>query len=167
MNTFGPMSQVYLLLGANLGRRFEQMKAAFQEIVEQIGAVVQCSSLYETAAWGMKDDPSYLNQVVIVETSLEPLAVLKSINKIEEKLGRIRNLKWESRLIDIDILFYDDRIISTPELAVPHPYLHLRRFTLIPLHELVPDLIHPVLKKNIKDLLMELKDELEVRKLES
>jgi 2-amino-4-hydroxy-6-hydroxymethyldihydropteridine diphosphokinase len=143
------------------------MRAAFQEIGEQIGAVVRYSSLYETAAWGVNDDPSYLNQVIIVETALEPLVVLKRINKIEEKLGRVRNLKWESRLIDIDILFYDNRIINTPELAVPHPYLHLRRFTLIPLNEIAPDLIHPVLKKNTKDLLNELKDELEVRKLNS
>ncbi len=160
------MSQVYLLLGANIGKRFDQMRAAFQEIGEQIGAVVRYSSLYETAAWGMNDDPSYLNQVILVETALEPLAVLKRINKIEEKLGRIRNLKWESRLIDIDILFYDDRVISTPELSVPHPYLHLRRFTLIPLNEIAPDLLHPVLKKNTKDLLKELKDELDVRKLD-
>src|SRR5690606_4770572 len=160
------MSQVYLLLGANLGNRFDQMRAAFQEIGEQIGAVVRCSSLYETAAWGMNDDPSYLNQVILVETALEPLAVLKRINKIEEKLGRIRNLKWEARLIDSDILFYDDRVISTPELSVPHPYLHLRRFTLIPLNEIAPDLLHPVLKKNTKDLLKELQDELDVRKLD-
>jgi 2-amino-4-hydroxy-6-hydroxymethyldihydropteridine diphosphokinase len=160
------MFQVYLLLGANLGKRFDQMRAAFQEVGKQVGSIIHYSALYETAAWGVEDEPNYLNQVLLVETTLEPLVVLKRINKIEKKLGRVRNLKWESRLIDIDILFYDDLIINSSELIVPHPYLHLRRFTLIPLHEIAPDWIHPIFKKNTGELLKELKDELDVRKLD-
>lgn len=161
------MFQVYLLLGANLGDRFDQIRSAFQEIEKQVGRVIRYSSLYETAAWGVEDEPNYLNQVLLVETTLKPLDVLKRINKVEKQLGRVRNLKWESRLIDIDILFYEDLLINSPELIIPHPYLHLRKFTLIPLHEIAPDLIHPVLKKSTQELLKELKDALDVRKLDA
>jgi 2-amino-4-hydroxy-6-hydroxymethyldihydropteridine diphosphokinase len=166
MNTFVAMFQVYLLLGANLGERFDQMKSAFQEVEKQVGRILQYSSIYETAAWGMEDEPNYLNQVLLVETTLKPLEVLKQINKIEEQLGRVRNLKWESRIIDIDILFYENLLIDRPELTIPHPYLHLRKFTLIPLHEIAPDFMHPSLKKSTKELLNELQDGLDVRKLD-
>src|SRR5690554_4847302 len=166
MNTFVAMFQVYLLLGANLGERFDQMRSAFQKVEKQVGRIVQYSSLYETAVWGMEDQPNYLNQVLLVETTLEPLEVLKQINNIEEQLGRVRNLKWESRLIDIDILFYENFLIDIPELTIPHPYLHLRKFTLTPLYEIAPDFIHPGLKKSTKELLNELKDGLDVRRLD-
>ena len=160
------MFQVYLLLGANLGKRFEQMQSAFQEIERQIGRVIRYSSLYETTAWGGQGGPDYLNQVVLVETKLAPIMVLEKINKIEKQLGRTRELKWESRLIDIDILYYGDSIIESLHLTVPHPYLHLRKFTLVPLVEIAPNLIHPLLRKSSKTLLEDLKDDSEVRKLE-
>lgn len=160
------MFHVYLLLGANLGRRFDQMQSAFQEVEEQIGRVIRYSSLYETAAWGVEDGPDYLNQVLLIETSLEPLEVLEKVNLIEERLGRTRKLKWESRLIDIDILFYEDFLIESKKLTVPHPYLHLRKFTLVPLAEIAPNFIHPLLKKSSRELLEELRDDLEVKKLE-
>jgi len=160
------MFHVYLLLGANLGKRFDQIQSAFDKVEKQVGKVIQHSSIYETAAWGVEDEPSYLNQVLHVETRLKPLEVLEKINLIESQLGRTRNLKWESRLIDIDILFYEDLCIESPKLTVPHPYLHLRKFTLIPLTEIAPKLIHPVLKKSSMELLHELKDDLEVIKLD-
>lgn len=160
------MFQVYLLLGANLGNRFEQMRLAFEEIEKQVGRVAQHSSLYETASWGVEDEPDYLNQVLLIETSLEPLEVLEKINGIEEQLGRTRKLKWESRLIDIDILFYEDLLIESLKLTVPHPYIQLRRFTLVPLVEIAPNFIHPLLRKSNKELLQELDDDLEVKKLE-
>lgn len=157
------MHQVYLLLGVNLGDRFLQMKTALKEIELQIGRVIKSSSLYETAAWGVEDVPDYLNQVVLVDSSLEPLLVLKKIKKIEEKLGRTRNVKWESRLIDIDILYYDRLIMDTDKLTIPHPYLHFRKFTLVPLLEIDNDFLHPVLNKNHEELLLELNDHLEVK----
>lgn len=157
------MHQVYLLLGVNLGDRFLQMETALKEIELQIGRVIKSSSLYETAAWGVEDVPDYLNQVVLVDSSLEPLLVLKKIKKIEEKLGRTRNVKWESRLIDIDILYYDRLIMDTDKLTIPHPYLHFRKFTLVPLLEIDNDFLHPVLNKNHEELLLELNDHLEVK----
>jgi len=159
------MAQVFLLLGANLDNRFVQMEKAFNEIEKQIGAVTRYSSLYETAAWGKEDEPAYLNQVLLVETSLLPLEVLKEINGIENRLGRIRNLKWGSRTIDIDILFYDDEVIESERLMVPHPFLHQRKFALVPLNEIAPYLLHPVLKKRVSALLLEVEDDLLVRKI--
>lgn len=159
------MAQVFLLLGANLDNRFVQMEKAFNEIEKQIGEVTRYSSLYETAAWGKEDEPAYLNQVLLVETSLLPLEVLKEINGIENRLGRIRNLKWGSRTIDIDILFYDDEVIESERLMVPHPFLHQRKFALVPLNEIAPYLLHPVLKKRVSALLLEVEDDLLVRKI--
>lgn len=160
------MHQVYLLLGVNLGNRFLQLKSAIQEIEVQIGEIVRSSSLYETAAWGVEDVPSYLNQVVVVNSSLEPSELLKVINGIEKKLGRTRSLKWESRLIDIDILYYDHLVMDTEKLTIPHPYLHFRKFTLVPLVEIDKDFLHPVLNKNHEELLLELNDNLEVKKIQ-
>lgn len=159
------MYQVYLLLGANLGQPLEQMSVAFKEVEKQIGRIINHSSLYKTAAWGVESGPDYLNQVLLVETILEPVELLKIINKIETKLGRTRNLKWESRIIDIDILYYDDIVMDTEQLIIPHPYLHFRKFTLVPLVEIAPDLIHPIFNKTQQDLLKDLKDELEVKKI--
>jgi len=159
------MSLVYLLLGANLGDRFAQMSKAFTEIEEQIAPITKYSSLYQTEAWGKEEEPPYLNQVVCLETNLTPNELLKEINKIEDKLGRTRKIKWESRLIDIDILFYDDAIIDEPDLSIPHPYLNQRKFTLVPLVEIAPELRHPVLKKSIQALLAELNDPLDVKRI--
>lgn len=159
------MSLVYLLLGANLGDRFSQMSKAFTEIEEQIAPITKYSSLYQTEAWGKEEEPPYLNQVVCLETNLTPNELLKAINKIEDKLGRTRKIKWESRLIDIDILFYDDAIIDEPDLTIPHPYLNQRKFTLVPLAEIDPELMHPVLKKSVQALLVELNDPLDVKRI--
>lgn len=158
------MHQVYLLLGANLGNRLLQLKTAKQEIEIQVGEIVKSSSLYETAAWGVEDVPNYLNQVVVVNSALEPNELLKVINEIEKKLGRTRNLRWESRVIDIDILYYDCLVMDTEKLTIPHPYLHFRKFTLVPLVEVDKDFVHPVLNKNHEELLLELNDNLEVKK---
>jgi len=159
------MSLVYLLLGANLGDRFSQMSRAFNEIDSQIGSVIKCSALYQTEAWGKEEEPPYLNQVVCLETKLALHDLLRTINQIEDKLGRTRKLKWESRLIDIDILFYDDVIVNDPDLIVPHPYIHKRKFTLVPLCEIAADLVHPVLKKSMEELLTDLDDPLSVKRI--
>lgn len=160
------MNIVYLLLGVNLGERHEQLRKAIAEIEEHIGVITGRSSVYETAAWGMEDEPLYLNQVLLVETRLEPQVLLATIHEIESRLGRTRLKRWESRLIDIDILFYNDLVIEGEYLTIPHPLLHRRKFTLLPLSELTTGLMHPLLRKTVKELLDELNDPLDVRRLD-
>ncbi|MEZ0540734.1 2-amino-4-hydroxy-6-hydroxymethyldihydropteridine diphosphokinase [Fibrella arboris] len=157
-------ARVYLLLGANLGDRLHTFEQARIRIANQIGPTVLQSSLYETAAWGVTNQPTYLNQVLVVATYLEPAAVLTYTLAIEESLGRRRTEKWGARVIDIDLLFYDDLIVDTPTLTLPHPLLHERRFTLVPLAELAPAFVHPVLHQTIQTLLAHCSDESEVIK---
>ncbi|GAB4011628.1 2-amino-4-hydroxy-6-hydroxymethyldihydropteridine diphosphokinase [Spirosoma migulaei] len=151
-----------LLLGANLGDRTLTLRRAIDLIAERVGLVVNASGLYETAPWGVTDQPTYLNQVLAVETMLEPEEVLTQTQAIEQELGRIRLEKWGARVIDIDILYYDQLIWQTDTLTIPHPYLHQRRFTLVPLAEIAPAFVHPVLKKTTVELLEECEDESEV-----
>ena len=160
------MFDTYILLGSNLGNSKKYISDAIIEIVKEIGYVKAKSSLYQTAAWGKIDQPNFLNQVIHVETKLNPKALLNSILSIEKKLGRERIEKWGSRIIDIDILFYDNQVIDKPDLVIPHPYLHLRRFTLMPLNEIAPNLIHPELSKSVSQLLHDLDDNLSVEKVE-
>jgi len=159
------MINVFLLLGSNLGDRQGYLQKAIDLIETELGSVAKKSSIYETEAWGKTDEPNYLNQVVQVNTTLSARQVLENILQIETKMGRVREEKWGSRIIDIDILFYGPDIINEPGLIVPHPELHNRRFTLEPLSEIVPDLEHPILKKSIFQLKIELKDNLIVKKL--
>lgn len=152
----------FLLLGANLGDREMTLRRAADLIMERIGPVVQRSDLYETAPWGITDQPSFLNQVVVLETQLEPEVVLQQTQAIEQELGRVRLEKWGARTIDIDILYYDQLIQLTDQLTIPHPYLHQRRFTLVPLAQVAPDYVHPILKKTSVELLTECDDNGEV-----
>jgi len=157
------MPKLYLLLGGNLGDRTLYLQQARASIATQVGQITRSSKLYETAAWGKTDQPAFLNQVLEVQTALTPEQVLPSINAIEQELGRVRQEHWGARVIDIDILFYDNLVLQTQRLTIPHPQLHLRRFTLLPLAELAPELVHPVLGKSIKELLEECGDALEVQ----
>lgn len=151
-----------LLLGANLGDRVDTLRKAVSLIKERIGSVDQQSSLYKTAAWGVMDQPDFLNQVVRIDTDLTPESVLEQTQRIEQELGRVRREKWGARAIDIDILYYGQRIIHTETLTIPHPYLHQRRFTLVPLAEVAPDFIHPILQKTTLELLADCEDTGEV-----
>ncbi|GAB3196782.1 2-amino-4-hydroxy-6-hydroxymethyldihydropteridine diphosphokinase [Pontibacter aydingkolensis] len=157
------MPKVYLLLGSNLGNRTLYLQQARESINQRVGSIAHTSKVYETAAWGKTDQPTFLNQVLEVETILSPEEVLQSINAIEQELGRIRQEHWGARVIDIDILFYDDLMQQTQRLTIPHPQLHLRRFTLMPLAEITPDLVHPVLGQSIDVLLESCPDKLEVK----
>ncbi len=160
------MVRAFLLLGSNEGNRHDYLEKVRFQIVSQVGKILAESSIYESAAWGNTGQPAFLNQIIKVETNLSPHELLKTVLHIETTLGRIRTEKWASRTLDIDILFYGDEIIETPELTIPHPAIASRRFTLVPLAELAPDYVHSVLKKSGAQLLAECTDKLEVRKWE-
>jgi 2-amino-4-hydroxy-6-hydroxymethyldihydropteridine diphosphokinase len=159
------MNNVFLLLGSNLGDRKLFLQQAIMHIAYDIAPTLKISSVYETESWGKTDEPDYLNMVVELKTELWAQTVLSKILAIELVMGRVREEKWGSRIIDIDILYFNDDIIDEPGLHVPHPQLHNRRFTLEPLAEIAPDFIHPIFKKNNLQLKNELKDNLIVKKL--
>jgi len=159
------MIDVFLLLGSNLGDRKLLLNEAIERIVVDVAPVLQASSVYETQSWGKTDEPDYLNQVLLLQTEMTAQQVLKKILAIELLMGRKREEKWGSRTIDIDILFYGDAVIDEPDLKVPHPEMHKRRFTLEPLAELAPEFEHPEIKKNILQLKNELIDDLVVKKV--
>ncbi|MDN3549007.1 2-amino-4-hydroxy-6-hydroxymethyldihydropteridine diphosphokinase [Mucilaginibacter aquaedulcis] len=159
------MNNIFLLLGSNLGNRKEYLQQAVEQIEAQIAPVIHASSVYETQSWGKTDEPDYLNQVLELQTELPAREVLEKILAIENLLGRKRVEKWGSRIIDIDLLFYGNAIINEPDLKVPHPELHKRRFTLEPLAEIAADFVHPQLNKRILQLKNELNDSLIVKKV--
>jgi len=146
----------YLSIGSNLGNREENCEKAISFLEQNGIKVTKRSSLYETEPWGVKNQPKFINMAVEVETYLEPQELLKTIKKIEAELGRRSNIRWGPRVIDLDILFYDNLIINTPELTIPHPAIIEREFVLKPLSEIAPDKTHPVIKKSIKELLSEI-----------
>ncbi len=159
------MNEVYLLTGGNMGDRMDNLGRARIAIGRECGRIIKTSSVYETAAWGEEDQPAFLNQVLVVQTRLEAEDLLQTILSIERSQGRRREKKYGPRLIDIDILFYDDEVICKPGLVVPHPRMQFRRFVLEPLAELSPGKIHPVLHQTISTLLAECTDPLSVNKI--
>jgi len=158
------MIDVYLLLGSNLGDRELLLHTAVLLIAQDIAPVKKTSAIYETQSWGKTDAPDYLNQVVYLQTEMPALEILGKILNIELEMGRKREEKWGSRIIDIDILLYGDEVMNEPGLVVPHPEMHKRRFTLEPLGEIAPKLVHPIFRKSILALKNELNDDLVVKK---
>jgi len=156
---------IYLLLGGNIGEREKMLQSATLELSEHVGKKLANSAMYETAAWGKEAQPKFLNSVLAMATTLSAHDVLIEIQKIENLLGRQRDELWGARTLDIDILFYDHEIIQTRELTIPHPFIQDRRFVLVPLSEIAPDLQHPTLKKTIAELLASCPDQLEVTKI--
>jgi 2-amino-4-hydroxy-6-hydroxymethyldihydropteridine diphosphokinase len=160
---FTPMKKVFLGLGSNLGNREEIMKEALKMIGETTGKIVSSSSVYETEPWGFESDNDFLNMVLSVESDLSPSGILGRILMIESQLGRIRcEDQNSSRNIDIDILLYNNEIVNESALKIPHPRMHERRFVLVPLCEIAPEFIHPVLKKSVRSILKSCKDTSEV-----
>ena len=159
------MNQTYLLIGGNMGNRQENLEVATRRIAANIGEIKQSSAIYETEAWGLEEQPAFLNQVLLVSSTLNAQQVLKQILNIEHDMGRERIQKFGPRIIDIDILFFNRDIIHEAGLNVPHPQLHLRRFTLKPLNDIAPQFRHPELGKTISDLLSTCPDPLTVKKL--
>lgn len=159
------MNNVYLLTGGNIGDRVLNLNNAREQIEKQVGIVLKQSVVYETAAWGVTNQNSFLNQVLLVQTSLPPEELLQTLLHIEQQLGRKRIEKMGPRTIDIDILFYNSEIISSPHLTIPHPQIANRRFVLTPLNEIAPGFVHPVLQKTITQLLKICPDQLEVKKI--
>jgi 2-amino-4-hydroxy-6-hydroxymethyldihydropteridine diphosphokinase len=150
---------VYLLLGSNLGDRESVLKQAIQHITANIGNVDAQSSIYETEPWGNTNQPGFLNMALKVSTLLPATQVLEQALAIEQHLGRLRLERWGSRIIDIDIIFYNADIVQVKDqLTIPHPEMQNRKFVLEPLCEIAPDFVHPILKKNIKELYETLND---------
>lgn len=131
-------------------------------IENSVGTILQASKIYESAAWGKEDQPDFLNQVVKIQTALNPHALLEKLIWAETSLGRLRDIKWGERIIDIDILFYEKEIIDDNALTIPHPGIPQRKFTLLPLVEIAPELVHPELKKTMTELLEKCADKLDV-----
>lgn len=169
-----------MLIGGNIGDRQRFLANAIEEIERRAGNLLKKSSIYETEPWGNEKQENFLNQVVLVETNLQPYVLLDELLQIEEKFGRIRRKeqKFGARSIDIDILFYEfleegfggnnkvQLVINEEHLKIPHPFLHLRRFSLVPMCEIAPGLIHPLFNKSVTELLHNCPDKLLVKKLD-
>lgn len=159
------MNNTYLLLGSNMGNSAELLSNAIKQIENKIGPLLLSSNLYATAAWGNRSQPDFLNQVIKIATHLAAAETLAIILSIEKNMGRIRTTKNAPRIIDIDILFFNNEIINQSDLIVPHPEIQNRRFVLTPLQEIAPQMIHPVLNKTIEQLLSQCPDQLAVKKI--
>lgn len=149
------MAIAYLALGTNIGNKRRNMITAAALLAERVGDVLALSGFYETEPWGFQSDNAFLNAALQLETSLPPLELLKATQQIEIEMGRTQksNGAYRDRIIDIDILLYDDLILRTPELTLPHPLMHERRFVMEPLAEIAPNLVHPVLKKTVIEII--------------
>ena len=156
--------KVYIGLGTNLGDRQANLQHAMDALTPKV-SVCKASSLYETAPWGFTNQPNFINQVLECETALTPLRLLNFLKKIEKDLGRVENFRYGPRLIDLDILFFDDLVMRTDRLEIPHPRLHERAFVLVPLAEISPDLVHPVLGKTAAALLAAVPDKESIQPL--
>jgi 2-amino-4-hydroxy-6-hydroxymethyldihydropteridine diphosphokinase len=143
---------VYIALGSNLGNRLTNLKAAINNFPPQL-KVLKKSKVYETPPWGFTDQPAFLNQVVMAETYMQPEPLLHHLKRLETALGRVPSFENGPRAIDLDILLFDDLVLDSPALKIPHPHLHERPFVLVPLANLDGSLLHPALKRSINDLL--------------
>ena len=158
------MNIVFLGIGGNLGNRLKTLGNCRNLIEKHCGKIFKVSKIYETEAWGIHDQPAFLNQALLLQTNFSVTQLMTCILNVEKKLGRIRKEKFGPRLIDIDIIFFNSEIFSNSLVTVPHPEMHKRRFVLIPLAEIAELLLHPVLQKSCFELLSDCEDELIVKK---
>ncbi len=156
--------KVILSLGSNIGDRTNYLQRARKLIDLKCGIIENESAIYETASWGSKKQPSFLNQIIVIRCELGPFSLFNRLCKIERMLGRKQKGNLKPRTIDIDILYYDQLVIETRNLILPHPRLHLRKFNLLPLADIEPDFHHPILNKTSKKLLQDCADDLAVVK---
>ena len=141
------MNNVYLMIGGNIGDRLVNLEIARKNIEQRCGAIQKQSSIFETEAWGYKDQPAFYNQALCIESALSPQDLMETLLAIEQAMGRERLIPLGPRTIDLDILYYNQTVIETPALIIPHPRLSERNFVLVPLMEIAPDFVHPILKK--------------------
>ncbi len=162
------MNTIFLHTGSNVGDREKNLAQARQRIATKIGTIISQSAIYETAAWGNTEQADFLNQAIGVTTDLSPQVLLTAVLDIENAMGRTRDAaqRWQPRVIDIDILLYENEIIEEENLVVPHPELHKRNFVLVPLMEIASEVLHPVLRLPIEELYFQSTDESEVILLE-
>ncbi|OUV70035.1 MAG: 2-amino-4-hydroxy-6-hydroxymethyldihydropteridine diphosphokinase [Flavobacteriales bacterium TMED123] len=152
------MNTIFLQLGSNMGEREAYLQTAIALIAEEIGSIQKRSKVYESVPWGVENQNNYLNQVIQIKSDFSAEDVLEKVLQIEHKIGRIRNEKWGERIIDIDILFFNDLIIEKEGICIPHIHLHNRKFVLIPLNEIGTNFMHPKYNKTISELLINCKD---------
>lgn len=160
------MNKVFLITGGNIGNKKNNLEKARILIEELIGKIINNSSIYETDAWGNNDQPSFYNEVLLVESELSANEIMEKILFIEKQMGRIRTVKNAARIIDIDILFFNDEIINNDIVTIPHKEIKNRRFVLAPLTEIAPQFIHPVYKISNQELLLTTTDALQVTRLQ-
>ena len=146
------MAHVILHLGSNIGDCKYHIQSAYEEISQQVGEILKTSKYHKTSAWGNENQPDFTNSAVSLETSLSPFQLIKSLQKIELNLGRVKNEKWGPRVIDIDIIFYNDLILKSSTLNIPHLHFRERRFVIDPIFEIAPDFIDPVSNMSIEEL---------------
>ncbi len=160
------MNSTFILLGSNLGQREAILDNAISQLSAYCGTIQEKSSVYESKAWGFEAEEKFLNQVIILRTKLGPYALLARLQEIEKRMGRVRTKPgYESRIIDLDILYFNDQIIKSETLTIPHPGMHLRAFTMAPLAEIAPKTLHPILQLSHTELLTILPDKNEVKRL--
>ena len=145
-------------LGSNLGNRLENLRNAVN-FLSTAGLIISRSNVYETPAWGGVPQPDYLNACLTMEINKNPFEILKFVKALEIKLGRVPSARWSARKIDIDIIFYEHEIVNAPELKIPHENLHNRAFVLVPLNEILPEYVHPILNISVRELLKNFADE--------
>ncbi len=168
MATFGPskyMNTAILLIGGNIGDRPRNLQMAATLIAARAGRITRESALYETAPWGDVQQPDYLNQGLQIETEMAAPELLDALLQVEKEIGRVRRMKWGARVIDIDLIFFNNEVITLPQLKVPHPQMQNRRFVLAPLGEIIPDWVHPILQLTVAQLLDACADPLPAQKL--
>jgi len=160
-------SEVYLHTGSNIGDKKAHLLKALDCIEAAIGPIVSKSRIYQTEAWGITNQDDFYNQAILVKTDLKPTDLLQKVKAIEVQIGRKKSEKWTARIIDIDILFWENCIIQKDNLCIPHPHIFERNFVLIPLWEIAPQFVHPILKKSIEELYFACKDLQKVKLLEN